>query len=464
MSGRSIRRLVIFGATGDLAGRYLLPGLAALVSTGAIDSDLEVVGAARSELDDDGFRQHVAERLEKHASEVDPAARQKLVEAISYRQVDLGEADQVAAAVGDDGQPVAAYLALPPSTYATVITTLAEVGLPPGSKVIIEKPFGHDLESARELNELIDRTVGAESVFRVDHVLAMPTVQNLLALRRSSRLLEAVWNSDHIERVDILWDETLALEGRAGFYDGTGALADVVQNHLLQVLAAVAMEPPDDFSPAELHRRRTEALKAVRIPSESDAADRSVRGRYSAGTLAPPPTGSGEDVPSYVNEEGVDPDSGTETFAELVLDLDTPRWTGTPFRLRTGKALGTRHKGVVLRFRRPDRLSDDLSEPADELHIGIDGPTTLEVHLTGAQPGIPPVAAPIHLEGDPPPSELSAYAHLLGAILAGDNRWSVTPEEAEQSWRIVAPFVAAWESGAVALQEYPAGSSGPAKE
>lgn len=467
MSRDTIDRLVLFGATGDLVGRFLLPALARLLAVGELPAGFEVVGAARRDLDDDGFRRLATEHLDRHAPDVPTDARRALVRALRYRPVDLADRASVAAVIGDDRRPVAAYLALPPATFPTAVTSLGAAGLPAGSRIVLEKPFGEDLQSAVALNELVAEVAGVageDAVFRVDHVLGMATVHNLLGARLANRVLEPLWNSTHIERVDILWDETLALEGRAGYYDRTGALEDVVQNHLLQVLCLFAMEPPASVSARELRDRKVDVLRSVRMLAPDDVVQRTTRARYTAGTLAPPPEGAGTDVPAYRDEDGVDPARGTETFAEIVLELDSPRWTGTRFLLRTGKAMGRRRKGVIARFRPVPSLPfrpHTVDPPPNELRIGLDAPESFTLHLTGTTPGPPPDLAPLVLTAELPANELPAYSHVLLHVLDGDNTLSIRGDEAELAWRVVTPIIETWADGRVPLQDYPAGSTGP---
>ena len=357
-----IERLLLFGATGDLVGRYLLLALAELYDEGKLPVGFRVVGAAREDWDDETFRRHAARRLERHAaSDVSAASREALVRSLRYRKVDFddpaGVARVVHAAVSDDvsgADPVVAYLALPPAVFPAAVRALGAVGLPPGSRIVLEKPFGEDLDSAVELNRLLARVAGVageQAVFRVDHALALATVQNLLGVRLANRVLEPVWNSTHIEQVDILWDETLAMEGRVSYYDRTGALEDVIQNHLLQILCLIAMEPPVSLGERDLRDRKLDVLRSVRQLAPADVASRTRRARYTAGRLASTGGADGRAVPAYVEEEGVDPKRGTETFAEVVLELESWRWTGTRFLLRTGKALAQRRKEAVVRFR-----------------------------------------------------------------------------------------------------------------
>ena len=245
-------RVMILGATGDLTGRYLLPALAELLDAGCMPSDVEIVGVARDAWDDHRFRTHALERLERHAPALSRAARHGLAERLSYVAGDVTDAQTVLEAAAGTTGAVVAYLALPPKVFAPAISALTEAGLGPGSRVVVEKPFGTDLASARRLNSVLHRHFPESTVFRMDHFLGKQTVQNILGLRFANRLFAPLWCSSHIERVDIVWDETVALEGRAGYYDEAGALRDMVQNHLLQVLCLVAMERPAGLGEAPL--------------------------------------------------------------------------------------------------------------------------------------------------------------------------------------------------------------------
>lgn len=454
-----IARLVLFGATGDLAGRYLLPALAALHSAGKLPQGFRLVGAARTKLDDDAFRRHAAQELEQHAKDVPRADREALIQTLSYRSVDFGNAESVGKVVNEDDGPVAVYLALPPRVLVTAVMSLGEVGLPEGSRMVIEKPFGEDLESAVMLNALLARVAGDEgerAVFRVDHALGLSTVQNLVAVRLANRVVEPVWNSTHIERVEILWEETLALEGRASYYDTAGALKDVVQNHLLQVLCLLAMEPPLSFDERDLRDRKVEVLRSVCPLTPEDIA-RTRRARYTAGKIGQ------RQIPSYTDEEGINPDRYTETFAEVGLELDSWRWAGTRFVLRAGKALGKSRKEVLVHFRPVPKapFGDARDCEPNRLRIGLDGPWGLRLDLTGSAGGSPPRLAPLSLEADLPAPDLPAYSLVLIDVLQGDSRLSIRSDEAEESWRLLTPVIDAWAEGKVPLEEYQAGSDGP---
>jgi glucose-6-phosphate 1-dehydrogenase len=428
-----IARLVLFGATGDLAGRFLLPALARLLAAGHVPQELQVVAAAPQDWEDETFREHAAQRLQDHAADLSASDHQALLERLTYARVDFAELDSVRHAIhgptgtAAEAAPVAAYLALPQRLFAPAIQALGASDLPPGSRVAVEKPFGQDLAGAVSLNALLAQVsdVGEpEAVFRVDHALGMPGAQQLLALR--SAQTAPFWDGAHIQQIDVLWEETIGLEGRADFFDRTGALRDVLQNHMIQVLALVAMELPPSTSERDWHDAKLALLQATR------PLDGSRRARFSAGTLAV----SGTAVPGYAQEEGVDPDRDTETYAELVLQVDHPRWSGTRFVLRAGKALASDRKGVLIHF--SPGLGPAGSPASEQLWIPMDGPAA-------------------SVDG-----ELSAYGKVLLDVLSGSNRLSVSAEESEQAWRIVEPVLHDWAQGTVPLLEYPAGSAGPA--
>jgi len=261
-----------------------------------------------------------------------------------YHQADVTDPSAMTVVV-QDTKPIAAYLALPPSVFPGAASALHRAGIAPGSIVVLEKPFGEDLNGAIELNRLLSSLYPEQAIFRVDHFLAMTTVQNILGTRLANRVLEPIWNSAHIASVDIIWDESLALEGRAGYYDGVGALKDMLQNHLLQLLCLVAMEPPISLGDRDLRDRKVDVLRSIRPLSPEEAIRWTCRARYTSGEIR------GQAIPAYAEEDGVEPGHRTETFAEVHFELDNWRWAGTIFRLRTGKALRRDRKEVAVRFR-----------------------------------------------------------------------------------------------------------------
>jgi glucose-6-phosphate 1-dehydrogenase len=293
-------------------------------------------------------------------------------------------------------EPIIAYLALPPGVFLPTLEALARANLLPGSRVVIEKPFGEDLASAQALNRLLHQSFPENAVFRIDHSLHLQTVQNVLGLRFANRIFEQLWNRDHVERVEIVWDESLTLEGRASYYDRVGALKDMLQNHLLQLLCLVGMEAPLTLDERRLRDRKIDVLRAVRRLSPDEVEHYTVRARYTAGRIGE------RQVPSYTDEEGIDPAYGTETFAQVTLWMDNWRWAGVPF-------------------------------PLERVELGADFTSQ----------GLP------------------AYARLLLQVLEGDCTLSIRDDEAEESWRVIAPILDAWAQGRAPLLDYPAGLDGP---
>jgi glucose-6-phosphate 1-dehydrogenase len=451
-----IRRMAIFGATGDLTPRYLLPALARLHESGGLPEGFEILGLARDDWDTEMFRDFIEARLAEHAADVAAPARSELVETLEYQRTDATDREQVAKALGSSGEPIVAYLALPPAVFAPVIEALTGIGLPEGSRLVVEKPFGEDLESARRLNRLLHDAFPEEAVFRADHFLGLQTVQNILGLRFANRVFEPLWNHDHVERVEIVWDETLALEGRASYYDTAGALKDMIQNHLLQLLCLVAMEPPITLNERDLRDRKADVLRAVRRLSPEEAERQSVRARYTAGRIWD------EEIPAYVEEEGIDPGRETETFAQVILTIDNWRWSGVPFVLRTGKALSRDRAEIAVSFK---PVPHPAFGQSTELHpnvlrLRLD-PDRIHLNININGPGDPFDLECVELGTELAPQDPPAYGRLLLDVLEGDPTLSIRADEAEESWRIVEPILEAWKEGRVPLLEYPAGSDGP---
>lgn len=448
--------LVLLGATGDLAKRYLLPALARLHVAGQVPERFSLLGVSQGHLDDDAFRAGAAAAVREHAPEVPGPQRDAMVAQMRYAAADVTSPDALRSVLDTAAPPVVVYLALPHTLFAPVITALGRIGLPAGSRLVVEKPFGTDLEDARRLNRLVLAVLDESGVFRVDHFLAKQTVLNLLGLRFANRIFEPVWHAGHVERVDIVFDETLGLEGRAGYYDGAGALLDMVQNHLLQLLCLVAMEPPTSLGERDLRDRKLDVLRAVRSLDQAEVVAGTVRARYTAGRV------QGRELPAYVDEPGVRPDRGTETFAQVRFFVDNWRWAGVPFVLRSGKALGRDRREVAVTFRRVPHQTFGADEPApaDVLRLGLDPDRiALEVNLNGA--GDPFDLERADLAAEFSPVELPPYSQLLAAVLAGDPTLSIRGDEAEESWRVIEPILRVWSAGAVPLQAYPAGSDGP---
>jgi glucose-6-phosphate 1-dehydrogenase len=447
-----IWHLAILGSTGDLARRSLLPSVAALLEAGSLRADIRISAIGRRSWDDADYLNW----LTMGPADLSDVARDGLRGVVRYRRADLTDPAQLRHALAPLDGPVVAYLALPPALYARAIVSLAEVGLPTGSRIVVEKPFGTDLASARELNRLLHTVLPEDSVYRIDHFLHKQTVQNILGLRFANRIFEPVWTHVHIERVEIVWEETLGLEGRAEYYDRTGALLDVTQNHLLQLLALIAMERPASLSPRDLRDRKVELLRGIRRLDPAEVARHTLRARYTAGTVGP------RALPSYVDEPGVDRARNTETYAEIELTVDNPRWARTRFRLRTGKALSRPRRAINVHFRDVHDMvfEEATSASANELRLTLDPDSiTLRLNINGV--GDPFDLETVDLDTRLAAQEIPAYGRLLLGVLGGDPTFSIRDDESEEAWRVVEPITAAWRDGASPLHEYPAGSTGP---
>lgn len=447
-----IKTLLILGASGDLSGRLLLPGVGGLL-TAHPDRELRLVGSGSDDWDDERWRKRVAESFATV-----PASGPRVDEVLArtqYRPADVTDPADWPDLLTMCRPPVAIFFALPPPVTAKACQALTQVELPAHTRLVLEKPFGVDEASAAKLNDLLTRLVPEDHIHRVDHFLGKSTVLNLLGLRFANRILEPVMSAQHVERVDIVFDENLALESRAGYYDGAGALVDMVQSHLLQILALLAMEPPSSLSAADLRDHKAGALRATHV-WHGDPVHSSRRARYTAGRLGD------RDVPSYVDEKGIDPAKMTETMAEVTLAVDTWRWAGVPFRIRTGKAIGTPRKQAVITFKDTPRLPHGFSggEEPNRIVIGF-GPDTMAIQLNVNGPGDPLTIDQTTLRSEFGPGDLPAYGEVLLGVLDADPSLSVRGDTAEDCWRIVAPVLAAWRANRVPLQEYPAGSAGP---
>ena len=339
----SADRLLLFGATGDLAQRMLLPSLCALHDDGLVAEDLVIVGTARSELDDEGYRAFAKAALEKFLPEFRREAIPGFLARLRYQALDANQTDQFAALAAKVGTPragLAIFLSTAPSLFEPTIAGLKASGLAgETSRIGLEKPLGTSLETSRQINDAVARAFPEERTFRIDHYLGKETVQNLLALRFANILFEPLWNAAHIDHVQITVAETVGLESRVGYYDGSGAMRDMVQNHMLQLLALVAMEPPASFDATPVRDEKVKVLRALRLI----APDEVVTGQYGAGAVG------GQAVPAYAEELGKS--SETETFVAIKAHVDNWRWKGVPFYLRTGKRLPERTTEIIVNFR-----------------------------------------------------------------------------------------------------------------
>jgi len=451
-----MRHFVIFGASGDLTSRYLLPTLVQLRQGGMLGADIQILGIAPEDWDIAFFQKYVRAKLKQHAPDVVDAWTNDLSTRLEYRKADVTKSEQVQAALASVPEAAVLYLALPPAVLSPAVRAILAAPVAEGSCIVLEKPFGTDLRSTRAVNELLHQGFPENAVFRMDHFLGKQTVQNILGLRFANRIFEPLWNAHHIEKVEIIWDETLTIGDRAGFYDGTGALRDMVQNHLLQLLCLIGMEPPPTLGEADLRGYKVALLRAVRRLAPGEIQQCTLRGRYSEGRIG------GREVPSYANEPGVDPRRETETFAQITLWIDNWRWAGVPFVLRSGKALGQDRREIGIYFKPVPHLafSRELNPRVNVLRLELNPDRmALGVNINGL--GDPFDLDYIELNAVLARQEISAYGRLLLDVLRGDLTLSIRDDEAEESWRIVEPILEAWRDGQVTLFEYRAGSTGP---
>lgn len=448
--------LVILGASGDLTHRLLLPGLGTLLRARP-EYRVYLVGAAFDDLTEDQWLERVREGLSEGGCR--PERIEPILDTTRFEHIDVTDPASLQALLGRldaEGRPIILYFALPPAISQAACRAMTGFELPEGIRLAIEKPFGSSLATAREFNELLTSLVPERQIYRVDHYLGKATVLNLLGLRFGNRIFEPIWNAANIERIEIIADETLALEGRAGYYDKAGALRDMIQSHLLLVLAMVAMEEPARIDEVELRDLIVHTLRATHLAGD-DPVIASRRARYTAGHV------NGEDVPSYVDENGVDPDRMTDTLAEVTVEIRNSRWAGVPIRLRSGKALGDGFRGIVLKFRPVLHLPEGFHNTAEPnvMVIGLT-PESIAVRLNTNAEGDRWDLEETTLAADLTASPVRPYGEILQLIIDGDPLLSVRGDMTEECWRILQPVVDAWASGAVGMDAYAAGSAGPA--
>ena len=449
----SIGSLLLLGASGDLSGRLLLPALGELLDREESRRDIVLVGAGSEDWDADAWRDRIKSAFA--SGDVSDETLKSVLETTRYQQVDVTSVEDLKSLIDSCPPAPALYFALPPSVTVASCTALQQVSLPEGTTMALEKPFGTNQQSAADLNQLLVQLVPEEQVHRVDHFLGRSTVLNLIGVRFANRLFEPLWSNQHVARVDIVFDEQLTLENRARYYDRAGALTDMIQSHLLQVLALIAMDPIATVNEVDLRDAKAEVLRACR-PWNDDPVTAGRRARYTQGSI------DDREVPDYTAEPGVDPSRNTETLAELVVEVDNWRWAGVPFRLRSGKALRERCKEVLITFKPLPHLPTGLHGQAvpERLRLAM-GPDRMALEMNVNGPDDPLVLDRVSLDTDLSPGRLPAYGEVLAGVLDGDPLLSVRGDTAEHCWRIVDPVLQAWREGKVPMEEYAAGSDGP---
>jgi len=456
--------LLLFGATGDLAQRMLLPSLCALDADKLVPENLRIVGTARTDYDDTQYRDFAREALEQFLPDFRKEAIPAFLERLHYQPLDASQTEGFAALadkVGPDRDGLAIFLSTAPSLFEPTIAGLSASGLASGKvRIGLEKPLGTDLESSRQINDAVASAFTEDRIFRIDHYLGKETVQNLLALRFANLMFEPLWNAAHIDNVQITVAETVGLEGRVGFYDGAGALRDMVQNHMLQLLALVAMEPPVSYDATAVRDEKVKVLRSLRLIGP----DETVTGQYQAGAI------SGQAVPGYADELGKA--STTETFVAIKAHIDNWRWKGVPFYLRTGKRLPQRTTEIAIQFRRvPHSIfagKAARTEP-NRLVIGIQPAENITMSVMAKVPGLDrdgirlrpvplDIAMPDAFAG---PHKRIAYERLLLDLIEGDQTLFVRRDEVEAQWDWIDAIRANWEDHHVTPKFYTAGSWGP---
>ncbi len=471
--------IVIFGAAGDLTRRLLMPAIYNLRVAGLLPDSFWVIGVDRVDEADEAFRDRLGETMQhfvaeraKRAVPLDYEAWEWLRSRISYAQGDFDDPatyHRLTERLGETACSAVFYLAVADRFFASIVERLAEASLTvegPGyfRRVVVEKPFGHDLASARALNARLLKVLDEDQIFRIDHYLGKETVQNILALRFSNGLFEPIWKRDNIDHVQITVAETVGVERRGKFYEGAGALRDMVPNHIFQLLSMVAMEAPTSFDADAVRDERSKVLNAVHPLGEREALRNVIRGQYRGGVM------DGEALPGYRQEPDVDPNSSTETFVALKLGIDNWRWAGVPFYVRTGKRLAQRKSEIAIHFKQApfalfrDTPVDKLAANVLVLHIQPQESVSLQfsAKVPGPVVRLGGVRMDFNYEDYFNAGPSTGYETLLYDCLIGDATLFQRADNVEAGWRIVQPALDAWEAGHIHVHPYSVGSAGPA--
>ncbi|MBD8545917.1 glucose-6-phosphate dehydrogenase [Sphingomonas sp. CFBP 8760] len=470
MQRTPVGKLLLFGATGDLAQRMLLPSLYGLHADGLLPEGLTITGSARSDMDDAGYREFAGKALDEFLTEDrrDEGALAGFLDRLFYQSVDLSNPDTfpaLAEKLGDVSGGLAIYLSTAPSLFEAAITGLAQVGLAGETvRIGLEKPLGYDLASSQEINDAVAVAFPEERTYRIDHYLGKETVQNILALRFGNSFFEPVWNARGIDNVQITIAETVGLEERAGYYETAGAMRDMVQNHILQLLALVAMEPPAKFDGNDVRDEKSKVFRSLRIMKPEEVPQNVVTGQYGDGAV------KGEFVKSYADELGKP--SSTETFVAIKAHIDNWRWQGVPFYLRTGKRMATRRSEIAIQFKAvPHSMfagRGGLLQP-NMLIIRLQPEEYVQLLVMAKEPGLDRDGVrlrevPLNLSMD---AEFAgsrrriAYERLLLDLIEGDQTLFVRRDEVEAQWRFIDAIRAGWTANDQKPKHYPSGSWGP---
>ena len=464
---------VIFGATGNLATRKLLPALCQLDDAGRLHDDLRFIAFARRDWQHEDWLAHLDQVLREQLGErLKPEVFARFAARFDYVAGDLNDPQAYRRLMDELSKPrmgvcenIIFYLAIKPSDFLPVIEQLDAIGINRAHgrhRIVVEKPFGEDIDSARTLNARLHRHFEEEQVFRIDHYLGKETVQNLLVFRFANTLIEPVWNRNYIEHVQITVAESEGVGRRAGFYDATGALRDMLQNHLMQLLTIVAMEPPAQLDADALHDEKVKVLRSIRPLSAQDVHSHALRAQYAAGRVA------GQPVLAYRSEPDVTAESVTETYAAAKFFVDNWRWRGVPFYLRTGKRLAENTSLIAIRFRHPPQL---LFHEAGAAHIdpnwvllSLQPTECMHIELHAKEPGLTMNTRVVRLNAsyrESPSSTMEAYKTLLLDVIEGDRSLFLRFDEVEWAWRVVDPILREWQASREYIPTYPAGTWGP---